>query len=413
MTQQVINIGAAPDDRTGTPWRDGGDFINDNFGELYITFAVNEIYITELSNFPAPVGGVITLAANTKYIVTTAIDLGVNEIAYSANSDIQGFNSSIASLTSSTTGFLLTANQVALRVGNLTLACPNGTLFNHTGTVTAAVIIRAVVAFNYTNVAQFTNTHSGVVESASFIGGVNGFVFTGTGTGNIVFQFFRLTGFSGTGFDLGTAVFDTFALIELILSGLGGSTTLSIAASSANVTTRGSVVGCTFNGAGTALSGGTVFDLKWIYKGNFGLQDSSSDIWDVLTSPETVTIATQSVYVAINGGNWAATVDNRFSATTAGLITYNGLETIVFKITAASTVEKVGGGGDKICTKIALNGTVDDDTIACTDNTSPTGVLSQALFTLTTGNTIQLFVGNEGSTSNIIVSESNLIITEA
>ena len=35
MAQQNINLGAAPNDGTGTPLRDGGDIINDNFTELY------------------------------------------------------------------------------------------------------------------------------------------------------------------------------------------------------------------------------------------------------------------------------------------------------------------------------------------------------------------------------------------
>ena len=35
MAQQDINIGAVANDGTGTPLRDGGDIINDNFTELY------------------------------------------------------------------------------------------------------------------------------------------------------------------------------------------------------------------------------------------------------------------------------------------------------------------------------------------------------------------------------------------
>lgn len=35
MAKQTINIGAAANDGTGTPLRDGGDLINDNFTELY------------------------------------------------------------------------------------------------------------------------------------------------------------------------------------------------------------------------------------------------------------------------------------------------------------------------------------------------------------------------------------------
>jgi hypothetical protein len=39
MAQQIINIGAAPNDSTGDTIRDGGDKINGNFTELYAAVA--------------------------------------------------------------------------------------------------------------------------------------------------------------------------------------------------------------------------------------------------------------------------------------------------------------------------------------------------------------------------------------
>jgi hypothetical protein len=35
MARQIINIGTAANDHTGTPLRDGMDMVNDNFLELY------------------------------------------------------------------------------------------------------------------------------------------------------------------------------------------------------------------------------------------------------------------------------------------------------------------------------------------------------------------------------------------
>ena len=37
MAKQTINIGSSADDGTGSTIRAGGDLINDNFNEIYIT----------------------------------------------------------------------------------------------------------------------------------------------------------------------------------------------------------------------------------------------------------------------------------------------------------------------------------------------------------------------------------------
>ena len=47
MTQQLINIGALPNDGTGDPLRDAYSKINDNFTELYATdFATLNTFTT-------------------------------------------------------------------------------------------------------------------------------------------------------------------------------------------------------------------------------------------------------------------------------------------------------------------------------------------------------------------------------
>ena len=77
---------------------------------------------------------------------------------------------------------------------------------------------------------------------------------------------------------------------------------------------------------------------------------------------------------------------------------------------AVTTLEKVGGGSDKICSKIAINGTVLDKTMGCTENTAPTSVTSVGITTISTNDTLQTYVANMDSTSNVIVSEANLIV---
>ena len=116
------------------------------------------------------------------------------------------------------------------------------------------------------------------------------------------------------------------------------------------------------------------------------------------------------VYVAVGGILWDTDFSDSFTVTTAGLFTYIGLGGIDVDIDCTSTIDKVGGGSDNLCTKIAINGTVQDKTINCTDSTTPASVTSAGIFTLVNGDTIQLFIANTSSTSNINVNQSNMRI---
>ena len=132
-----------------------------------------------------------------------------------------------------------------------------------------------------------------------------------------------------------------------------------------------------------------------------------------LTTLETVTIAAIGTYVAVSGTNWLFDVNESFTISTSGLITYTGTDSSKMTIVARSNIAKVGGGTDKICTKIALNGAAQNKTVSCTDSATSSGVTSQGLFTLSTGHTLQLFVGNEDSTDNIEVSTVSIIVSGA
>ena len=117
------------------------------------------------------------------------------------------------------------------------------------------------------------------------------------------------------------------------------------------------------------------------------------------------------MYVPIAGTNWTSDVENRFTTDTAGLVTFIGLEDEDVFVSATATLEKVGGGADLIATRIAINGTTSAKTGGGTESTAPTQTTSQGLFTLSTGDTIQLYAANTGSTADITVTIANMIMS--
>jgi len=132
-----------------------------------------------------------------------------------------------------------------------------------------------------------------------------------------------------------------------------------------------------------------------------------------MTTTENVTVSASNTYYAIGGVNWQNDVNSRFTIGTDGLVTYNGLETIGVTIASSATLEKQGGGSDFISMEIAINGVTQAKSKGSTDNTSPTQIVSAGLFPIVNGDTIQLYVANEDSTSNIIVGQATMIIRKS
>ena len=199
-----------------------------------------------------------------------------------------------------------------------------------------------------------------------------------------------------------------------------GNTVLGGAAASANLSAGGRafVEANIFAGDGAPMAGIDTDDLQWEFSGNIfedGItHNSREDADSYLTALETVTITTAGVYVAIGGVNWASDIAHRFTVTTGGEIEYIGLSGADVDISAYSTIAKIGGGSDKLSTKIAIDTgsgyVVQDKTTGSTKSTDEAQVTSAGLFQLSTGDKIQIFIANEGGTANIEVSNSEVIV---
>ena len=73
--------------------------------------AIDEVEIFSLSDFPAPVAGVITLEVAKKYTIKAPINLGTNIFSLGSGGDVifQGINNKFNSITYEGTGTLFTS----------------------------------------------------------------------------------------------------------------------------------------------------------------------------------------------------------------------------------------------------------------------------------------------------------------
>lgn len=429
MAQEIINIGTTDDDRTGDELRAAFDKINNNTTELYGSPLTNVVNVNSLGDFPDPVDGIIELIPNaldeiTYVIAADTIDCGLTTFSVTdGNVIILGMHRIASRFSSSTTGDLFTATNSTLEFRDISFLAASARLINFTNPggqqrplVMRDILIVACGSLGTIDGAFSTSLRVFTVLSTT----TSGFTWTGSTNNQINMSNVLGVSWAGTLFDLGTATFNIISMGpgNRLISPTG-TTIISGLTGSGNINTGGRALVSSniFNGTGTALSGITTQDDQWDFTDNV-FEDGTTMNTRVaadafLTASTTVTISVAGTYVAVGGVNWSTEIDDRFSVSTAGLLTYIGLDSVEVIVTAVSTVEKVGGGADQICTKIAVNGTVSDKTIACTENSTPTGVVSQGLFTMTTNDTMQLFCANITGVSNVIVSESNVTVVLA
>ena len=424
MAQQNITIGAA-NAKAGDTYFDAFTKTEANFTELYSNLASqadNLIVINQESDFPVQDGTTITLAPDTAYLIggifsTAKTIIGDGSVVLSSGT------TGSALLTYTGTGSMFKATNTRLTINDITVDCPNGTLLelNGSGSGSAAerMNLRNVVCANCVKVLDFDDAGAIIIDSVSMANVTGNAPFTFAGSNIVIVSLSRVGVFgliaSAVCYDLGTAVFGDIEIIDNIIFGNAAATVVSGLAGSANLSAGsiGMVSGSNFSAFTTPLSGITEQDARWDFRDNAGVVNSRNAADSFLTTLETVTIATQSVFVQVNGSNWQTTVSDRFTSATTGIVTYVGERDIEVKVSGYATVAKVGGGSDEIEVRFALNGTTLERSGGTTENASPTSVPLEALIPLTNGDEINFFAANNSSTSNIEVSKASLVIVSA
>ena len=115
----------------------------------------NVTRIEDLADFPAAVAGVITLAANTVYQIIGAIDIGANRLVMDSNSRVEGAAPTISSISSTTTGNLITS-ATSFTMEGLALSCPSGAAFSLTGTTAEIALLKSVTILSCTSCGSIT-----------------------------------------------------------------------------------------------------------------------------------------------------------------------------------------------------------------------------------------------------------------
>jgi hypothetical protein len=366
MAQQLINVGAAANDRTGDTWRDAMIKANANFTEVYGFQTNNVIVINQESDFPVQDATTITLSAGVGYQLGDVLTTSKNFIC---NGGVIFSNTGLAAnLVFTGTGSVFTLGTgVLFEIRNLGIVAPAANIFDYNGA--GSLNMSGVAIFQCLDIGDFVaGTFSSVIfdNFATLNVAGNGFSFTGAfellsaARGSI-----STTSATHTVFDLGTSTFNSINIERVDGFGPLGSVGISGAAASANLTSGrvGRITDCALNGTlMTPLSTIASSDIRWCMSNNADIPDSIEDA--LLSFNGNVTETTIGVGDGDNGNpklitaTWTCIRESKATCSTAGRVTSDS-EQILAGVPLDATVGLIssGGGAIDVTVYLAKNGT--------------------------------------------------------
>ncbi len=173
-----------------------------------------------------------------------------------------------------------------------------------------------------------------------------------------------------------------------------------------------------FGPATNPLLGISPADDPWIFTGNLGPAESSKSLGAFVENNVSVTAISVGVGddgnpIAVNFGTSAVSYNlERFTMSTAGLVTYTGTNDTAVNILATGLADTAAGNNVPYTFYIALNGTVIPGSRGplSLDSADPGRFATQAVVNISTGDTLQVFVEENAGTTNITVSDSSVTI---
>lgn len=224
----------------------------------------NQVIITDVSDFPTPSGGVITLADATIYRIAGNIDIGSNRLVMGQNTTVRGGSPAIDIITSTTTGALITSSN-NFRLFELGFSAANGSIFDLNGSGSEICLCFGVRFFGGGAIGTVENYDLFEITTGLFVGYSSGLQMTGAS--GVTFLLLDVTFFDtqgATSIDFGTASFDIIKIANCDFTTVAGGTALDVAPNGGNLNTgaTGIITGTGFNG-GTATVGYDPNDLAW------------------------------------------------------------------------------------------------------------------------------------------------------
>lgn len=374
----------------------------------------NFVYVEGLSDLPTAVSGVITLADNTTYFITTTVDLLGARLVAGQNTTIIGGSSENCRIKSTgLTGTALITSEWSLPIRNITIEAQTALDLDANGNANQALDWFGVNFTDCTNVGTIANYTNFIAADSALLNSAN-LTFDGS---------FGTIGFSQCLFD-GRAnqtiitlpstltITRRFRVIYSSFVVLSGETGINVNTSATIPVDSYILDTVNFSGGGTYISGVPYTDNKALFVNCKGVSNSNEISTYYMNGNATLTdIVTTDVAVKIAGTTTGGSITQKFTntnnrATYTGALNKTFLVGAVASVTSASTNDQIGF-------YVAKNGVViTDSEIYVTTNASSRAesVSIQGVVELSTNDYIEIWVENKTDTSDVTVTNLNVII---
>lgn len=306
----------------------------------------NVVFVENLGDFPSPSAGVITLSANTLYVINGAVDILGNRLVRAADTQIEGFSSPLRdTITSSNVGSLISnlgGNSTPFEIGSVGLISTAGDIFDIAGAPARFWVSNCILSGEYGASAgsrqrfvncAFVDFNAGMKFSAGgLILSIEGCSFEQASAG------------TGVCIDLGLNVWtDAILISNNLITPAAGGTGLNGLTGNGNVAAAlGAMDGNVVGVAGTGLVGITADDVRWLFNGNIGALLNTSFLGQYGFSGSPTTTPTTAAFTKILGTTVAG-LQKRFVHVADNRMDYVGIETGSARIDVSIGASKTGG----------------------------------------------------------------------
>lgn len=395
--------------------------VNGSWQEVMKAVA-GEVQVDDLTDLPAAVGGVITLAADTAYKFTTGLDFLGARIVLSSGTVLLGTSSETAILKSTglaaATPFISAAHGGPNPMQNFRIE-DIGTVFDIDGQsgANAALDWVAVNLVNCGNAGTIRDITNLIVNTSAWLD-CGQLTLDGT-IGTVGFFQMLWTVPSGSG---KTAIrFEPTCVISRRFRYTYGPMVVPAGCVGIDVVDRvstfldGETMGllfANFSGGGTYLQGATYDDVETIIEATRGLTNSAPSAHFYLTNNATPTpIAVSGTFYKVEGATSEGTYSAKF-VFTANRATYAGGFARFFRI--AASVALTSGNNNNVRMRVAVNGT----TLADTNQRAVTGsggrlesMTTLGTVLLNPGDFVEVWVANDSGTTDITVTDMQVTVS--
>jgi hypothetical protein len=376
-----------------------------------VAVSSNTRIVSELSDFPDPVSGVITLQNDVDYLLVKNISTA-NRFVYGTNSVIRSVDPRIILLTYTGTGLMFTCPNGNQVLKEISVSCANGTLVDTRGNTTGSLLFRWVYVVVVKDLGFLEKPLIGLYNILVTLHTGQGWIYGDVTIRRLAIENWteiQSTSATLNFLDLATATFNAFLVSNVaLLSTITGSKFLKGEASGANMAgdTIGYVSLINIQGGMVGLDTITTGDAGWIFTSCNSIEETNTHGLGSLNASATTTIVNQTDKV-LAAGVFTQGSSQHIAVNTNGRVTYLGKRNKFVKISISISMQPVFGNDRALTVTLAKNGVLDNTSLVT--NTINVGrqiaVPLSWGFDMETNDYIEVFLGNLTSTDNILVGQ--------